>query len=100
MVRPLLPVRYTMSLTPLQNQTKSLFEQTKELGLRSLDLPWAAGLFLSAGSGQGQKIVYNLSQLHRDVAKDLKRIFDALKCRCDYDHESSRFSITLTTSLF
>ena len=44
--------------------------------------------------------MYNLSQLHRDVAKDLKRIFDALKCHNDYDHESSRFSITLTTPLF
>lgn len=61
-----------------------------------MDLPWAAGLFLSAGSGQGDVICYNLKELHKDVHKELKRIFTALKAEVQYDGTSGEFKAQLS----
>ncbi|CAL6018133.1 Homing_endonuclease [Hexamita inflata] len=100
LVRPLLPVRYTAAPTPIQNATKAMFDQAKDLGLRSMDLPWAAGLFLSAGSGQADRICFNLKELHKDVSKELRRIFEAMKCQVEYDELSGAFEIQLKSQLF
>jgi len=93
LVRPLLPVRYTAAPTPIQNGTKQLFETQKELGLRSMDLPWAAGLWLSAGSGSGQQLSFNLKELHRDVSKELRRVFEGQKATVEYDEGSGQFTV-------
>lgn len=53
-----------------------------------MDLPWAAGLFLSAGSGKDNVISFNLNLLHKDVHKELKRIFEGLKATVTYDQQS------------
>lgn len=70
-----------------------MFDQGKDLTLRSMDLPWAAGLFLAAGSGKDDTISFNLKELNRDVYKELKRIFDAMKCDNTYDEAASVLTI-------
>ncbi|KAH0570574.1 Homing endonuclease [Spironucleus salmonicida] len=79
LIRPLLPVRFTAAQTAIQNSTKQIFEQGKEFGLRSMDLPWFAGLFLSAGSGVGEEFQVSTKDLHKDVNKELNRIFTCLQ---------------------
>lgn len=60
-IRPLLPIRFTCQPQPLQINTKQLFDRAKELSLKSMDLPWLAGLFLVAGQGTDARIQFNLN---------------------------------------
>lgn len=79
LIRPLLPCRYTAAQTAIQNKTKQFFEQAKDLGLKTMDLPWITGLFLSCGKFSDNKLIYNVKELHKDVQREVRRIFTALK---------------------
>lgn len=56
-----------------------------------MDLPWIAGLWLSAGGECSGGVRFLLKELHKDVLKEVRRIFEAMKYKNEYDDMSGFF---------
>lgn len=95
LVRPLLPIRYVAAVTAIQDSTKELVDSMKEFGVRSTDMPWLCGLYLVAGtsSGDPSAVRFFLKELHVNVSKEIRRIFDGLRAFYQLSYSDEKGSL-------